>query len=83
MITSFADDSPTKKSLTVEVPAEEVRRVERGDHGLLVAYPVEARIGQNAGHENPGRGQEHSRRQEPGWHHPAHGADHGGAVRPA
>ena len=27
MITSFADDSPTKKSLTVEVPAEEVRRV--------------------------------------------------------
>jgi len=26
MITSFADDSPTKKSFTVEVPAEEVRR---------------------------------------------------------
>jgi trigger factor len=27
MITSFADDSPTKKSMTVEVPVEEVRRV--------------------------------------------------------
>ena len=27
MITSFLDESPTKKTLTVEVPAEEVRRV--------------------------------------------------------
>ena len=27
MITSFVDDSPTKKSLTVEIPVEEVRRV--------------------------------------------------------
>lgn len=27
MITSFVDESPTKKSLTVEIPAEEVRRV--------------------------------------------------------
>src|SRR5262249_53543196 len=27
MITSYVDESPTKKSLTVEVPVEEVRRV--------------------------------------------------------
>ncbi len=53
------DEASQKRA---EAAAEEVRRVEGGDHRLLVAHPVKARVRQDAGDEKAGGSQEQRRR---------------------